>query len=207
MATVSLQVQSRDSFGKGVARKIRQAGSVPAVVYRDGSEPAHVSLDPQALELAFARTGNRNTLVDIQVEGGGSHLCLVKDVQRHPLSQAIQHVDFFEVRADEEISVLVPIRLVGKAQGVAMGGKLRIIARDIQLRCKPGDIPATVDVDVSHLEIGKFISASELTAPEGCTLQFVQDFNVATVMARRGAVAEEAEEAAAAPAAPAEAEA
>lgn len=190
MATVSLQVEPRDSFGKGIARKIRQAGNVPAVVYREGNTPSHVSLDPTALELAFKRTGNRNTLVDISIEGEDTKaLCLVKSVQRHPVSQAIEHVDFYEVRPDEAVTVSVPVKLVGKAAGVEMGGKLQIMARDITVKAQPGDIPDTLDVNVTELAIGKFIRASELPAPAGCELVLVNDFNVATVIARRGAVA------------------
>ena len=185
MENIQLDSQPRSEFGKGAARKLRRSGFIPAVVYREGNTPAHISIDPDFLVLAFEKSGNPNHLVEIKTEGN-THLCLVKAVQRHPVSGILRHVDFFEVKAEEEIQISVPITLSGKSIGVQMGGALRIIRRMIDLRCKPGDIPSTVDVDVSNLEIGKFVKASEVVAPTNTELVIPSDFNVATVVKRRG---------------------
>lgn len=189
MATLSLQATPREGSGKGVARKIRGAGLVPAVIYRDGGTPTHITLDPNELALGFKRTGNRNTIVEITVaDAAASHRCLVKDVQRHPVNLNILHLDFYEIQADEEVRVMVPVSTSGKAAGVTAGGKLRVMVRDLPVVCKPDDIPDHVDVDVTELEIGRFIKVSEIPAPSGCRIDNLREFNVVTVAARRGAV-------------------
>ena len=107
MANVSLNVSSRTDMGKGAARKIRAQGLLPAVIYRAGQPATSVSLDPRELENAFRRTGNRNTLVDIGVDGK-TFTCLVKQTQRDPVSAVLLHVDFYEVDGGEEVTVVVP---------------------------------------------------------------------------------------------------
>ncbi len=192
MATVSLQADQRDAFGKGAARKIRAAGRIPAVLYRAGQQPVHISLDPNELELSFKRTGNRNTLVDIGV-GGGNHLCLVREVQRHPVSQLLEHVDFYEVATEEEVDVKVKVTTVGTAPGESLGGKVQIMRRDLQLRCRPADIPDALAVDVSELNVGDIIKAGDITLPKDSTLLTDVNMNVVTVTAKR-VVAEVVEE-------------
>ncbi len=195
MATVSLNASSRTDLGKGNARKIRAKGLLPAVIYRAGQPATSVSIDPNELENAFRRSGNRNTLVDLGVDGK-NFVCLVKKTQRDPVTANLLHVDFYEVDENESVVVKVPINPTGKAAGVVAGGKLRSIVRDLTVRCKPGDIPATVDVDVTRLEVGDFIRVSAVTAPAGSEIVAPNDFNVLTVVGKRGAIAaEEVEEA------------
>ena len=192
MATVSLNAALRTQTGKGNARKIRAGGQLPAVVYRNGGPATSINIDGRELELAFHRTGDRNTLVNIVVEGGREHLCLIRDVQRHPVSKVLRHVDFYEVTADRPVKVRVVVRSVGRAAGTRAGGTLRIVRRELDLVCNPGDIPEAVDVDVTALRIGQFIRASEITPPAGCTINYGADFNVITVLGKRGLAGEEA---------------
>ena len=198
MATVSLSANSRTEMGKGAARKLRAEGLLPAVIYRAGQPATSISLDPHALENAFRKTGNRNTLVDLGVDGN-NFVCLVKETQRDPASSILLHVDFFEVDNNEKVLVEVPVSSTGKAAGVVAGGKLRIIKRDLRVRCKPGDIPDTIAVDVSSLDIGDFVRVSGVTPPKGTEIVAANDFNVVTVVGKRGdleeAVAETAESA------------
>ena len=192
MANVSLNATSRTETGKGAARKIRAQGLLPAVIYRAGQPATSVSLDPNELETAFRRSGNRNTLVTLGVEGK-SFTCLVKVTQRDPVTANLIHVDFYEVDDNEEVTVRVPVNPTGRAAGVTAGGKLRLIRRDLDVRCKPGSIPATVDVDVTTLQVGDFIRVSAVPAPEGTEIVAPNDFNILTVVGKRGAVAEEEE--------------
>ena len=187
MSTISLDVSVRKNTGKGAARKIRAKGSIPASIYRAGKEPTLISLDPQELTLAFDRTGNPNTLVDLQVEGS-SFLCLVKDVQRHPASGILRHVDFYQVDKSEEIVVSVPVQVVGRSVGVAMGGALRLIRRDLNIKAKPQYIPAFIEVDVTTLDVGKFIKVDDIPSPENATIIYDESgiFNVVTVVKSRG---------------------
>ena len=195
MATVNLSATPRDDFGKGAARKIRAQGLLPAVIYRAGQPATSVTLDPRELENAFRRTGNRNTLVDLGVDGG-NFVCLVKSTQRDPVSAELLHVDFYEVADGEPVEVSVPLEAVGKAAGVVAGGKLRMIRRDLTVSCKPGDIPASVEVDVTKLNVGDFVRVSEIEAPAGVAIVAPNDFNVITVVGKRGMQVEVADEAA-----------
>lgn len=190
MATVSLSANSRNEHGKGAARKLRAAGLMPAVIYRAGQPATSVSLDPLALENAFRKTGNRNTLVKIGVDGT-DFVCLVKQTQRDPISSNLLHVDFFEVDSAEYVLVEVPVSTSGKAPGVVAGGKLRIIKRDLRIKCKPDDIPETVAVDVGTLNIGDFVRVSGVQAPANTEIIAPNDFNVVTVVGKRGALEEE----------------
>ncbi len=192
MANVSLNASPRTDIGKGAARKIRAQGLLPAVIYRAGQPATSVSLDPNELETAFRRSGNRNTLVTLGVDGQ-SYTCLVKVTQRDPVSDILLHVDFYEVDDNEEVTVRVPINPTGKAAGVTAGGKLRLIRRELDVRCKPGSIPATVDVDVTPLTVGDFIRVSGVPAPAGTEIIAPNDFNILTVVGKRGAVVQEAD--------------
>ena len=185
MATINLKAESRESTGKGAARKIRATGSIPSVVYRGGESATSVSINPKELELQFQRSGNPNTLVELEL-ADGARTCLVQKVQRHPVSGEILHVDFYEVVPDQQVQVNVPVETEGRAAGVRAGGKLQLIQRELTVRCRPGDIPATVKVDVTNLEIGKFIRASQVPAPANTELVITTDANVVTVIGKRG---------------------
>ncbi len=185
MDNIQLQSEPRVNFGKGSARKIRRTGLIPAVVYREGNTPTHISINPDLLTLAFEKSGNPNHLVEIHCDGA-KHICLVKSVQRHPVTAILRHVDFYEVDENEEITISVPISIVGRSLGEQMGGSLRIIRREIDVCCKPFSIPSSVPVDVTELDAGKFIKASEIAAPAETSLVIQADFNIATVVKKRG---------------------
>jgi large subunit ribosomal protein L25 len=183
MDSVNLSADSRVGTGKGINRKLRATGKMPAVIYGAGGAAEAISVDPAALESAFAGTGNPNTIVKIDI-GGRVRSCMVKEAQRHPLHQNLVHVDFYEVQDDQKINVTVRVRTQGTSAGQKAGGSLRIIARDLKVACTPATIPAFVDVDVTSLEIGKYIRASAVPAPAGTTLLFARDFNVVTVVGK-----------------------
>ena len=187
MSTITLSVGSRTETGKGAARKMRFDGIVPGVVYREGREPTLITFNPKDISLAFEKTGNPNTLVDMTM-GSDKFLCLVKEVQRHPVSGSIRHIDFYEVKIDEAIVVSVPLTTVGRAAGVAMGGTLRLIRRELSVRCLPADIPAIIEADVTELNIGKFLKVNQIPTPTGVQILFDSNaaYNIATVIKRRG---------------------
>jgi large subunit ribosomal protein L25 len=186
MDSVTLNATPRGEFGKGAARKLRSAGRLPVVVYSGGQPAQHLSVDPGELEAIFRRSQNRNTLLSVATDDGAT-VCLVKAVQRHPLNQTIEHLDLYAVDPDATVDVLVPVRSTGTAEGVKMGGRLRPLARDIKVRCKPGDIPKAVVYDVSKLGVGRFVKASEAIPQDGVQLLFKDDFNAFTVVGKRGA--------------------
>ncbi len=191
MDTTTLAAEPRTDFGKGAARKLRASGRVPALAYRAGGEPLHFSLDPREVKLAYQRSGNPNLLVSVDV-GGKALTLLLKDAQKHPVSRSLLHLDFFEVKADEKVEIDVPVRAAGRAAGERLGGRVRVLRPSLKLSCLPADIPATVQVDVTAMEVGDMLDVDELVPPERCELLFKHRFKVITVVGKR--IEEEAEE-------------
>jgi large subunit ribosomal protein L25 len=195
MHTETLTATVRDGVGKGVARKLRAAGQLPAVIYGQGNAAITVAVPTAEVEAIFRRTANRNTLLSLTV-GGDEHVCLVKEAQRHPVGRHLWHLDLYRVDPELPVRVRVELKPKGTAQGVKMGGRLQVMRRHLDVVCKPADIPAVIHVDVTKLEIGKFAKVSAVTPPDGVTILYKGDFNLFAVIGKRGAAAaEEAAEA------------
>jgi large subunit ribosomal protein L25 len=184
MEAVALTIESRSPAHKGGARKLRASGKVPAVIYCGGSAAHTIAFDPAVFEAIFRKTNNRNTMLRL-IADGEERLCLVKEVQRHPLSREIRHVDLYEVREGQSVEVLVDLQMQGDCEGVRAGGRLQQLCRYLTVTCKPETIPAVLPVDVTNLGVGKFVRFSEMVAPEGCTFRPQRDFNVVTVIGKK----------------------
>lgn len=181
----TLAVEARDPDGKGSARKLRSStGKIPGVIYGPSLEPVAVAVDPAALNKIFKTTRNRNTVVQLELNGK-TFPALVKEVQKHPVKRDLVHVDFYAVTADRKVDVMVPVTTVGKPAGAIMGGRLRIIRRELRARCDFDKIPENFVIDVSHMDIKDMFKASEIKAPEGVEVVYDNDYNVVTVYGRR----------------------
>jgi large subunit ribosomal protein L25 len=165
--TVSLRAQTRATNGKGAARALRRSGFVPAVIYGHGREPESVQVDAPALGRMLTGIAATSTLLDVTIDDRQPVKALIREIQRHPLrADNILHLDLYEVKADEQISVEVAVHLQGVPEGVRVhGGVLDQVLYSLTLRCLPADIPAAVDVDVSGLQIGQSLHVSDLTVP------------------------------------------
>lgn len=187
----------RDSFGKGAARKLRAAGKTPAVVYGHGAEPIHVSVETHPLSLIVRHP---NAIINLDVEGK-KHLVLVKDVQKDPVRQAIEHIDLIVVTKGEKVEVDVPIHLVGEP----FSGTNALQDLNIVLLAVPAtSIPESVQVSVEGLEEGTMLHASDIELPAGAVLISDADQLVAHIETPRGNTEDEDAAAAAAEAASAE---
>lgn len=202
MESYSINAELRPGGTKGDARKVRAGGSTPGIMYRAGESAEALAFDGAALAAIFRKTADANTLIRIDV-GGKQHTCLVREVQRHPVNRRVEHVDFLEVQPGQRVAVRVGVSVVGRAAGVRAGGQLRLLARAVNLDCDAYKVPKVVEVDVSALDIGRFIKASQLPLPDGAKIVFAQDFNVVTVEGKikDAAAAAPAADAKAAPAA------
>jgi large subunit ribosomal protein L25 len=185
MATVSINASSRTDFGKSAARKLRAAGQLPGVIYSNGEAASHIALDPHELEQAFRKTMNRNSLVELTVDGN-TKTCLVRETQRDPVDKALKHIDFVELDLKAEVVVEVPVRAEGTAKGMSIGGKLRTIRRTVKVSCKPADIPDALIVDITDLDLGDYVKVSEVSAPKGTKIVASSDFNLLAIVGRRG---------------------
>ncbi len=179
MTDLTLTAAPRIETGKGGARKARASGQVPAVIYSGGSDATSITVDPIRLEEIFRKTRDANTIVQLQL-GAETILALVQEAQRHPVSREIIHVDFFRVADGSVVRVKVPISTTGRAAGAAVGGRIRIMARTLPVECAFDKIPASLPVDVTPLEVGQFLRASQVPMPEGVKSTTERDFNVVT---------------------------
>jgi large subunit ribosomal protein L25 len=167
MAEQSLAVQLRTGKGKEAARRLRNQGLIPAVVYGQREEAIPISLNPQQLAKALRGGAGERSLINLTIEGlqdgPVTKTVILKEKQVHPLKRTLLHVDLYTVAMDETIHVAIPVHLVGKSVGVELGGVLEQVLREIEVECLPGDIPPSIDVDVSALDIGDSIHVADIT--------------------------------------------
>lgn len=163
-----LQTTRRPDHGKGAARTLRSAGRIPAVIYGHNRAAESLSIDSAALARLIKAGGAGSAILDVTIDGGTAVKALIREIQRHPLRQTdILHVDLYEVRADEEISLEVPVHLTGTSDGVRnFGGVLDQVLYKLEIRCFPADIPAHIDLDVTPLGIGKSIYVRDVKLPK-----------------------------------------
>ncbi len=160
----TLQAAPRNRAGKGVARTLRREGKIPAVIYGRGRDPEALALDATAVTRLLAEAGAATKLVEVAVEGRAPVNALIREVQRNPVRPAdIIHLDLYEVRAGEKITVEVPINFVGSPEGVRnFGGVLDMTMHHLEIEVLPTEIPEHLDVDVTALNIGQSIHVSDL---------------------------------------------
>ena len=164
MPEVTIEAELRTEFGKGAARRTRRSGRVPGVVYGHGAETKHVTLPGHELMLALK---TQNALIRLDGLDGKSALALPKAIQRDPIKGFIEHVDFIEVRRGEKVTVEISIRTIGD---VFSGGLLDQQLVQLSIEAEATRIPDGIDVDVTGMEIGTAVHASDLVLPAGSTL-------------------------------------
>jgi large subunit ribosomal protein L25 len=182
---VNLVAASRPQTGTGAARALRRAGQVPAVIYGHGREPEPLAIDATALSRLLP-TMTASTILDVTVDGRAPVKALLRELQRHALrASTIVHLDLYEIHADEEVDVRGAIHLTGVPDGVRnFGGVLDFVHREVEIRCLPGDIPASIDVDVTNLTIGHSVFVRDLVLAKGEILD-EENLPVCTVVAPR----------------------
>lgn len=198
--TITLSAEPRARAGKGAARATRRAGRVPAIIYGDKQEPVLLSLDSRELSRALARRGFLATLVDVKLDGA-VHRTLPRDVQLHPVSDAVLHVDFLRIGVGSRIDVNVPVIFAHRENSIGLrrGGLLNIVRHEVELNCPVEGIPEQLVVDLSGLDIGDSVHISAVALPEGVRPTVSdRDFTVATIAGSLGAREEAAAAAAAA---------
>jgi large subunit ribosomal protein L25 len=186
MHTVALSAQVRRSLGKGAARSLRRQSLVPAVLYGHDLESTLLSVSPGDLEEATSTASAENILIDLTITDGEStrnQRAMIREIQVDPVRRTILHVDFLGISMDRQITVEVPINLVGDPVGVAEGGMLQQVVRSVEVSCLPDRIPDTVKLDVSSLAMGHSLHVSDLPVPEGVELLSDPRLTIATVLA------------------------
>ncbi|MFO1513399.1 MAG: 50S ribosomal protein L25 [Verrucomicrobiota bacterium] len=199
MKSVPLNAFPRTQARRAGAKKLRDAGRIPAVIYGRQTKPENLELVARELSDLINHSASENILVDLAVDKA-KRLALVQEVQHHPLNGKVLHVDFHEVSATEKVTIMVPLETTGEAAGVKTGGGvLEHVLHKIKVRAFPKDLPEQLIVDVTHLEVGKSIHLGDIKAAEGVEILGDKKVSVISVALPKT----EVEEAAAAEAAPA----
>ena len=180
MERFELAAETRGN-GKGVARKLRAAGKIPAVLYGTSVEPKSLAVSSYEFEKIAKKAHGSTMLVDLDLSGEKS-TALVRDYQADPFRREVKHIDFQAVGLDDKIEVEVPVQLSGNPAGVKEGGILEQLRRTLNVRCLVSKIPSHLDVDVTNLNIGDNIHADELALPEGVEFPQAANFTVAAVV-------------------------
>lgn len=192
MASATLDATLRNETGKGAARKIRQAGDIPCVIYGHGREPQSLTINARETERLLQRIATSSTVIELSLDGKVART-LIREVQRHPFKRQIMHIDFQELVAGETISVRCPIVYIGTPEGVRIdGGVLDQIMHELLIEVDPSNIPNHIDVDVSTLRLGKSLHVSDLSLPEGIKVMDDESSTICVVAAPRVVVEEAA---------------
>jgi len=179
-----LTAEIREGVGKEKAKKLRAKGLIPAIFYGPRSQTIPLVIDSKELAKVLQTEAGENVLIDLDIRKGAQSdrkVVMLKDIQIDSLQSITLHTDFFEVAMDEMVTVEVPVHLVGKPEGTKMGGILDQIRRVIQIQCFPGDIPKSIDIDVSPLNIGDSIHVQDIQVEKAKIISDT-NFTIATVV-------------------------
>lgn len=166
-----LEAEVRKDIGRGASRRLRQADKIPAVVYGAGEEPVSLALDHKKTILSLGNEAFYSKILTLKL-GKKSEKVILKDLQRHPAKPKIVHMDFLRVRADQKLTMNIPVHFVGedKAPGLREGGVFSHLISDVEISCLPGDLPEYIEVDVSQMTLNQTLHLTDLKLPEGVEL-------------------------------------
>ncbi len=162
----------RTEEGKGASRRLRHTGKVPAIIYGAGKDAVSVSFSGNFVKKAFENSDNFNSVLTIDVNGGKKESCVVKDLQRHPSTGLVSHIDLQRAGKDNKLVKKVPLNFVGQAKspGVKLGGLMSFLQVTVEVSCLAKDLPTKIDVDVSEMDAGTSMRLSQLVMPKGVVI-------------------------------------
>lgn len=183
MKQINLNAKVREGLGRTHARQLRSQGQIPAVIYGE-SGVRHLTIKNTEFLSAWKEIAGRAALLQLKTEGEGEdepHFAIIQEIQRDPVSDVFKHIDFKEVVRGRDMEASIPVHTFGVPHGVKnYGGVLEVNLDEVQVRCRPRDLPELIEVDVSKLEIGRSIHLSEIAVPEGVTFLDDDDLVVAS---------------------------
>ena len=179
---LKINAQPRTEAGRNAVKKIKQAGLVPAVIYGAKDPARNIQIVERELARLLDHAASESVLVEVNMQDGGSRTALIQEVQHHPVTGKVLHVDLHVVAMDELMHAEVPVETTGEAEGVTTGGGvLEVILRNLEISCLPGDLPDGITVDVSKLNIGDSVHVKDLTLPRGVTVLNDAELSVVSV--------------------------
>jgi len=185
MSETVLIAHAGRTTGSAEARRLRAADTIPAVIYGHGMDPLPIAVNRRDLRAAVSGTAGMNTILDLTVDGT-VYPSLIKDIQRHPVRRNVQHVDFIQVNLNEEVTVAVPVRLVGEAKEVLQNsGLVDLTMNELEVTTTPRNIPDEIVIDVTEMMLDDVIRVEDIPLPAGVTAAADPDYPVVTVLIMR----------------------
>ena len=182
MELIELKTKIRTTTGNGPARRLRMSGQIPAVVYGPKTEPVLLSVNKSDLEILFKKGGIGQVVLNLVIQKNGETLtmpAMIKELQTHPVSRNFIHIDFYEIKMDQKITAKIPVVTTGIAKGVELGGVLQIVRRELEVECLPLEVPESIEIDISDLDIGDSIHVGKISL-EG-EIELLEDDNYTVV--------------------------
>jgi len=181
---IDLQATVRKSVGNGPARVLRRSGQIPAILYGRGTEPVLLSVNTKDLEKILKKGNFGQFILNLVIQNGKkvTKPAMIKELQAHPLSGSLIHIDFYEIDMNRQIRVMVPVVIKGHSVGVEEGGMLNIVRRELEVFCLPGDIPESFEIDITELAIGDSIHLADVPMGENVEVDTDVNYTVVTVL-------------------------
>ena len=185
MELIELKVNIRDTVGNGPARRLRQAGQIPAVLYGPNTESVLLSVNKSDLDLVLKKGRTGQMIFNLIVQDNGEiykRPAMIKELQLHPVSRNYLHIDFYEINLEKKITVAIPVVTVGSSVGVERGGVLQIIRRELEVECLPFEVPESIEIDINDLDMGDSIHTSGISLDGDVELLGEDNLTVITVL-------------------------
>jgi len=193
---IELKVTGRKTTGNGAARELRRESMIPAILYGPKAEPVMLSVITKELENILKTSNIGQVLLELRIQNGEqtSRTAMIKELQTQPVSGKLLHVDFYEVAMDQKIKISIPVVTTGQAKGVEEGGVLQLVRHEVEIFCFPNNIPESLEIDVTDMDIGDSKHMDEVSIDESFELADETNFTIVTVLSPKAEEAEEVEE-------------
>jgi large subunit ribosomal protein L25 len=179
----SLKAIKREAVGNGPSRVLRRDGKIPAILYGPKTEAIKLTIDRLDLEPIFKSGAVAQKLLKLEIDGvDGKRNVMIKEMQTHPVSQQLLHLDFYEVTMDNKLKVMVPVVMTGKSVGVEMGGMLQLIRRELEVLSLPDQIPENITIDITDLDIGDSFHVEDLQLDGDVEIPADVNFTILTIL-------------------------
>ncbi len=194
MEIMNLKASQREAVGNGPSRVLRRDGKIPAILYGPKTDPIKLAIDRSDLEPIFKSGAVAQKLLKLEIDGVDSvRKVMIKEMQKHPVSRTVLHLDLYEVSMDQKIKVMVPVVTTGKSAGVEVGGTLQIIRRELEVFCLPDQIPENITIDITALEIGDSFHVEDLPLEDTVEIPADVNFTILTILSPTAEEEEEVE--------------
>ena len=185
MELIEIKTKIRTTTGNGPARRLRISGQIPAVLYGPKTDSVLLSVNKGDLELLFKKGGIGQVVLNLVIQKNGettTRPAMIKELQTHPVSRNFIHIDFYEIKMDQKITAKIPVITTGTAKGVELGGIVQIIRRELEVECLPLEVPESIEIDISDLDIGDSIHVGKIHLEGGIEFLEEDDYTVVTVV-------------------------